>query len=869
MDVSWYSSNACRPRRGVAWAWMWLTGVSLTLLALPATPQYDDDIPLVTGRVVASTGAPVPGAFVWLKWSARFGQTGTVPGQANEQGRFQFPLDNTEARSVLVGASVTGEGTGLAAVTYPAARIAPVTIRLRRPVVVSGRLIDTSGKPVLGVRLLAAEIQPTDLSGQTARFLVGSAYPAGLPESRPARIAADGRFRLHGIPPHSQVTLELIPPVRPSSAASEQPATPEPPERPSHRLSRGSEAMLLVEEGPELRLGSLVAVRPATLMINVRNRQGKPALRVFRRYRPTPDPGRSRLDRLLTGPDPSAAGLSVAPDDEGVSSIPGLHPGSYDVAVNGYTKTVQLSEGETETVSFQLREAPLRGVVVDAQGQPADSAQVRIEIVPDDGGPPPVWPPAPALTVFTNEHGEFALLGAPWGQERIRLTARRGNALDTFEAAPHALGEPITLRLREDALLNVVGRLLDEDGQPMPGAEVHLVIPSDPARQIPKMFAAFSQTNERGEFLTQGVPRGRELYIQSEAREGAPRTESFRSAATGKQQPVGDLRLRPAASPLPRILVTSGINIWHALRPLPGPLDEHARAAAPETMVRYVRALREGDFEQAQALTHPSTAPRDQPLARYLRETSLRLPAGASELTADQIRPVTGLPTLLVGLALGIPDTALRHAGRDWIPLAYAHAGQVRLLGVVLRDGGRWLVHGSLGGAPDQGEVVASAERFREAYKPPNPTVVGRARLALRSYLVAWRGKDWTALRELTSRESRAYAPDPETFQRRWRNRLDQGAPLRMLDPAAEFVVATRFSGWELSTLLDHSRQVAQLLHPADAGAVEEAASVYERLHRYQAIVPLRYRAGGRDYLALVTRQNGKWRVWEPALPLF
>ena len=132
---------------------------------------------------------------------------GRAPRPRHAQGRFTIPADGAWK---VVCATAEGRGLALAHVRMNAPK---VTLRLRAPRTVTGRAFLPDGAPAAGVRVRPVqaeeEVETNAESGWPGNRKV--TIPAALQELRAGVVAADGSFRLEGLPP-GKLWLEVADP---------------------------------------------------------------------------------------------------------------------------------------------------------------------------------------------------------------------------------------------------------------------------------------------------------------------------------------------------------------------------------------------------------------------------------------------------------------------------------------------------------------------------------------------------------------------------------------------------------------------------------------------------------------------------------
>ncbi len=154
--------------------------------------------------------------------------------------------------------------------------------------------------------------------------------------------------------------------------------------------------------------------------------------------------------------------------------------------------------------------ASITGVVLDVDGKPLNRAVVTVA---GEAGVP--------RTLMSDDRGAFAATGLPTGRYTI-AASKGGYARATYGAArpnrpgtsvaladaQHVTG--ITLTLMRGGV--ITGRIIDEDGQPLPGAQPRLSIlrvsPSGERQLRPVPGAQSPTTDDRGVFRFYGLAPG-------------------------------------------------------------------------------------------------------------------------------------------------------------------------------------------------------------------------------------------------------------------------------------------------------------------------------------------------------------------------
>ncbi len=387
-----------------------------------------------SGRVVsARNGRPVPGALAWLNVDA------SQVVRAGTDGTFRFPHLPEEAGVVFATAP------GFLGASGPTSGGRVPTLRLEPRLRIAGVVVDEAGRPVAGARLRAT-------------FLNGSRVSAGVASSGgSARSDPSGRFLLRSLAAGAIYELrterEGFAPAR-QELPPHQAGAPVPELRIVLRAGRTAFGVV-IDSGRRPVAGAQAALQPAAPAnptARMRALRAKPE-----RYSglPTDADGRFELKDLPAGTfDLVVRGRGFAPLTVPALAIP-AGKGAVDLG------TVMLAPGAT-----------VRGLVVDAQGNPVEGAEVRakaakrelIQIFASrDSGP------ADAVSAAD---GSFALEDRSPG-EALDLTVSHpgyGPASTPGVAVPREAPVRVVLQ----ATSRVSGRAVDPDGKPVAGAGIYL-----------------------------------------------------------------------------------------------------------------------------------------------------------------------------------------------------------------------------------------------------------------------------------------------------------------------------------------------------------------------------------------------------------
>jgi RNA polymerase sigma factor (sigma-70 family) len=239
----------------------------------PVQPKKDEQL-LVSGRVLAADGKPVPHAEValvgWLRlvveqserlssmtYDGRTDKTEVLAkGKTDKEGRFQLAIPRTTSRRFFTAAALAGakgHGVGWQPIELKPARgdweppelddpKLSVDVRLFPPQKLSGKLIDLQGQPIAGVKVGVVRIgtltippdrqyylygdRPRDLQTWYGVFGEGGKNPPPAGQNRgiqfeqppeclsfwprSATTDAQGRFTLQGLPRNRAIGLQVL-----------------------------------------------------------------------------------------------------------------------------------------------------------------------------------------------------------------------------------------------------------------------------------------------------------------------------------------------------------------------------------------------------------------------------------------------------------------------------------------------------------------------------------------------------------------------------------------------------------------------------------------------------------------------------------
>ncbi|HPX60589.1 MAG TPA: MG2 domain-containing protein [Deltaproteobacteria bacterium] len=253
----------------------------------------------VSGTILsAETNKPVSGAaLTYLSRSEKGVETVSATAVADKDGRFSVKLA-TGYYSWL--AKADGYGLYESGTSVKAKQTEQLTAYLRKAARLTGRLLDSNGKPVSGITI------------QANRWLT-------------AVSAADGRFSINGL-----------------DARGYEPKL----KQPGWVLEKSS--YIHLSAGQQRELGELAIRRAASLKITVK---------------PVSNPDKRALDRIGLNISGSSIYRSTRASAQGVASFAELPPGRYNISISderlsGTTQEIILSEAENREVRLNAQIKP-------------------------------------------------------------------------------------------------------------------------------------------------------------------------------------------------------------------------------------------------------------------------------------------------------------------------------------------------------------------------------------------------------------------------------------------------------------------------------------------------------------------------------
>lgn len=380
---------------------------------------------VVTGTVlVAATGDPVVNATV---------ESGGWRTSTDRNGRFRIGgFGASEHTSTPVVASAPGFAPDVVYVALRAAGATfEITLRLRRSVLVVGRVVDAVGTSVAGATVVFRGQFSTNPF--TAEFHRGQVITDGYGRFELSRVHSTGKYSLAA--------------QAPGFAASNTQFGP-------------------IGEGRErLDLGDVVLTTGGSISGSVRGRSQDTGV---------PDAVKAR--RYLGNSRATVASTLVTP--HGTFLLDGLEPGTYELALYGWNlqsdstalvrRTVSLEAGEVRRNVELVVTPPIRGSVTRPDGKPARSARVSLHRA--EGEPA-------LLTAQTDGDGAFEIQADGLGPFFV-LASDPALFFDPEGRDGVLAGtDKIEIRLRpRDTGHAISGRITDSLGSPVTDVYVHITL---------------------------------------------------------------------------------------------------------------------------------------------------------------------------------------------------------------------------------------------------------------------------------------------------------------------------------------------------------------------------------------------------------
>lgn len=861
----------------------------------------------ISGRVQMRDGSEATHARGYFSWLGTDFQLHFLPIPVDAHGRFSRELSLSPAASPGP-AAVTIFSIG-EPILWNEVKLdkKSITLDLKMPsgVELTGRMVRLDGSPAANIPISVDALMPLpvpirtpeEVNGQnsfgafqwrqSARFLPAAA----MKDLYSAKTDASGRFRLAGMPGSAQAVIRV------GSGFS---------------LAPGSAGPIRIDPEPSTDVGLLAVTQPGRIRANITNAvNGKPAANVTVVAVPTGQAFRTltSLSSERTNPKPAVT------DPSGQATIDGLLPGEYTLMVSAAQSSrrspfaemlepgsinVRVNEGKAAGV--KARVGALAGRVVDSAGKPA--AGCTISISQQSKGNPFAAIFAggeadPNSAVKTDQSGRFSFAEFPWDSEKVTLRAVRGNDQAEWTGRGSAAAGMGALRLRTAALVTLTGRLVDTHRKPVAKTACSLIRWQDAPRITWFASARKVTPGPDGRFRIDGVSRGEAFSIlggqpfgmttQTEGETKSFESPRITTASQGSVQDLGDVVVHPLDG-AQQIFQIYGLDSpgqlvqLSSLSPMPTDADV---AGAKAALVAFQKAIQSGDVEAARKLTSRLSAGWSEDRSEFLLNASLRTASAGSIESSRALRLLPRISTAyLTSLSrVGADSFAPFNLGEgarlaesepNWVFLLERHENQVRVAGGAHKESGVWKVIA----VPDfQGQDIvlvtsgagaaADASALDRAAVSPAADELAKAIAVGRDYLAAWRGGDDARRATLSAPFTFGHVPAAADIRKLKSARADEdvcsvsGAALPELKPMQGL------TEWEASWLANYAISLTEFggaSRTAGSGRQEFAKGLKEWLHRGD-LVPVEYTADGRDFIMLLIRKDGQWKVFEPAIP--
>jgi protocatechuate 3,4-dioxygenase beta subunit len=499
--------------------------------ASPATQQQKEPEPCtVSGRVVsAAEGTPIQSARVGLiqadvrERPAVYGTTTDDQGHFEIKkvpaGRYRF----VASRAGFIGQEYGAKGLkgGAALSLSPGQTIDDAMFRLTRAAVVSGRVLDEAGEPMLGVyvsalrKLTAEEIEDSSRRSKRESLLQSSGT---VTDDR-------GEYRIFGLKPGEYylkatenpdeasmfnrgmdtdlTDYELVREMASQYAPLYYPGV----------LQAGEAQPVQLRAGEEVQADlAMRHIKTVQVSGHVVAADGKPATHAFVTMR-VPDAG------------DFASALSGTTDEKGEFIIKGVAPGSYVVSAQQRTdnrrdtahQKLDVGESNLENVvlSFGAGITINGRITATGSGVALDRAHVVLSPLDEDAGSVGAWSEVKSDGTFeiTNVADGSYILRAGVGQKGWYVQSARLGAADVLQKGVQI--ERGTAAGTLELVLSSEGAQLDgtvtQDNKPVVGAQIR----ARPEPQTPynEMRGTFGVTDQNGQFTIPTVPPGKYKVI--------------------------------------------------------------------------------------------------------------------------------------------------------------------------------------------------------------------------------------------------------------------------------------------------------------------------------------------------------------------
>ncbi len=459
----------------------------------------------LSGQVFDNAGEPLARARVFVEQ----GLAGSIrESRTDNEGRYRF--DNVASGTIGVFAIADGHGFGGLSITVPSDEdVRELTIRLRPPVTLSGRIVNEAGEPVSGARVMRIGLMNEPQSNNPhATTKLGIPYaklePMGFP---PITTDDRGRFTVSALPRDGSIALKAA----------------------CHGYAQQGVA--------DLRAGDSNVEIVLTRGVLVRGRVVTRATRV-------PLSGAVVVLRNAQPPHDTALTRTDGSGDFAIRLQPGVYlyrasGGGFQGV--GWEELLVTGQQSAQSVTiYAAASCDIRGKVANAMtGEPVGGARVVLRTFGN-----------PDSSARTNTRGEYALRGVE-GENTVILESAPGFILPERNARPVHAAENERVELPTFWVLpmpEVHLTVVDEELEPAPRCVTSLVQPpqfgwqaADDSGRVPLRI---------GQLASEGVVLGRVEHLDH------PLGALFAFTARDNSEPV--VQLLPHATITGRVASESG-----------------------------------------------------------------------------------------------------------------------------------------------------------------------------------------------------------------------------------------------------------------------------------------------------------------------
>ena len=423
------------------------------------------------GVVLAPDGTPVAGAVVRVELDDR-PWSRLRPEKTDESGRFEFVGVEPGSYAVVARHVDFAPGITTGVVVERGADVSS-DVTLSRGVDVTGRLVGAEDTPVSG-RVLVQE-----LNGRAAGWALSAVLRA--------EAAADGRFRIAGVPPGSHVL----------AIAS-----------PRHATKRVDFAV--AQRAVSVDVGDVPLEAGLTIRGHVRDKAANPV-----------------ADARIMGYQRQRDGGGAPPteaqsDADGSFLLGGLLPGSYQLhaMASGYAGAKRTAEAGAQSVEVVLEPGgTITGLVVDEAGRTVESYQVVAQPAREGRAA------RPHFESVGSADGRFRLDDVAEATYVVTVTAPERAPATRSDVKVPAGGSVDVGRIRLARGGRVGGTVMDVQGAPIPGATVSVRGPGEDWDLTGAEPQAISDAS--GAFEVRGVPAGTAIAVARHAEYAEARSAAF------------------------------------------------------------------------------------------------------------------------------------------------------------------------------------------------------------------------------------------------------------------------------------------------------------------------------------------------------